>query len=168
MRSLCLSLAAVCLFALPAAAQVRVEVNAGQGAQGRADTTKAKMAHRTSKIVGLSVKNEKAEDLGKIEDLVMDETGQIRYGVISFGGFLGFNNKLFAVPFKALQIKHDPGSSDNYVQLTGVSKARLEQADGFPSDKWPDFTDDESNKKIDAYWLKPDTGATTLPRDTDR
>lgn len=164
MRSLCLSLVALGLLALPAAAQVNVNA---QGAGG-ADAAKAKMAHRTSKIVGLAVKNEKAEDLGKIEDLVMDQNGSVRYGVISFGGFLGFNNKLFAVPFKALHIKHDPGSSSYYVQVNGVSKAHLEQAEGFPSDKWPTFTDDEVNTKIDAYWLKATPTTTTLPRDTNK
>lgn len=166
MRSLCLSLVAVALLALPAVAQVNVDVKA-QGGKGEADAAKAKMAHRASKIAGLAVKNEKAEDLGKIEDLVLDGNGQVRYAVISFGGFLGFNNKLFAVPFKAIHIKHDPGSSSHYVQVNGVSKARLEQADGFPSDKWPTFTDDEYNRKIDAHWLKTDS-TTTLPRETNK
>lgn len=163
MRSLCLSLVAVGLLALPAAAQVRVDTS-----PAAKDPAKAKMAHRTSKIVGLAVKNEKAEDLGKIEDLVMDENGQIRYAAISFGGFLGFNNKLFAVPFKAIHIKHDPGSSSNYVQVNGVNKAYLDQADGFPSDKWPDLTDDAATKKIDAYWLRTTPTTTTLPRDTTK
>jgi len=154
---------AVGLLALPAVAQVRVD-----SAPGAKDPAKAKMAHRTSKIAGLAVKNEKAEDLGKIEDLVMDENGQVRYAVVSFGGFLGFNNKLFAVPFKAIHIVHDPGSSSNYVQVNGVSKTHLEQADGFPSDKWPTFTDAEANKKIDAYWLKATPTTTTVPRDTTK
>jgi sporulation protein YlmC with PRC-barrel domain len=163
MRTFWLALALVPLFALTAAAQVDVKVQAGGAPTSNA---KAKMAHRTSKIVGLSVKNEKNEDLGKIEDLVMDENGQVRYAAISFGGFLGFNNKLFAVPFRALHIKHDPGSSSNYVQVNNVSKEYLDRAEGFPSDKWPTFTDDEANKKIDAYWLRADTKTpTTLPRD---
>ena len=167
MRSFWLSLAAVALLAGPVAAQVNVDapgVKVGVGANANANA-KSKMAHRTSKLVGLAVKNEKAEDLGKIEDLVMDENGQVRYAAISFGGFLGFNDKLFAVPFKAIHIKHDPGSSTNYVQVNNVSKAYLEQAEGFPSDKWPTFTDDEVNKKIDAYWLRANPTSTTLPRD---
>lgn len=164
MRSLGLSLAAVALLALPAAAQVKVDITA-PGVRTGAEVAKSRMAHRTSKLVGLAVKNEKAEDLGKIEDLVMDENGQVRYAAISFGGFLGFNNKLFAVPFKALHIKHDPGSSSTYVQVNNVSKAYLESADGFPSDKWPDLTDEAATKKIDTYWLRKDATTTTLPRD---
>jgi sporulation protein YlmC with PRC-barrel domain len=167
MRSFWLALAVVPLFALTTSAQ---DANVKAQAGPQSETAKAKMAHRTSKIVGLSVKNEKNEDLGKIEDLVIDENGQVRYAAISFGGFLGFNNKLFAVPFKALHIKHDPGSSSHYVQVNNVNKAYLEQAEGFPSDKWPTFTDEETNKKIDAYWLRTDAkpATTTLPRDKDK
>jgi len=162
MRSLWIAVALVPLFALSAVAQVKVDVTA-PGA--RAPETKATMALRTSKVVGMSVKNAKNEDLGKIEDLVMDDSGQIRYAAISFGGFLGFNNKLFAVPFRALKIKHDPGSSTHFVELNNVTKEHLERANGFPSDNWPNFNDVEANKKIEAHWLRTDVPTTTLPRD---
>lgn len=157
MRSFCLSLAAVALLALPAAAQVQVQV--GQGgikvdAPGvRADTTNAAAAHRASKLMGLTVKNRKNDDLGKIEDLVVDERGHVRYAAVSFGGFLGFNNKLFAVPWKALTVKHDVNSSTYYVELN-VEKKYLENAPGFPSDKWPTFADPDVNAKVDAFYLR--------------
>jgi hypothetical protein len=42
-------------------------------------------------------------NVGKIEDFVMDvETGRIAYTVLSFGGFLGMGEKLFAVPFQSM------------------------------------------------------------------
>jgi hypothetical protein len=31
-------------------------------------------------------------------------TGKIAYAVLSFGGFLGFGDKLFAIPFRALTL----------------------------------------------------------------
>jgi sporulation protein YlmC with PRC-barrel domain len=152
MRTFGLALALIAACTFTASAQV-VEV----GKQGvKVDTSGAPakfVAHRTSKIVGMAVKNKSNEDLGKIEDLVMDESGHVHYAAVSFGGFLGFNNKLFAVPFKAFTIKHDPGSSTNYMELD-VSRKHLENADGFPSDKWPDFNDLEMRTKWDKFYTQ--------------
>lgn len=169
MRSLWLALAIVPAFALAASAQVRVDV--GQGGV-KVDTPAGTTAigavnaatYRSSKLVGMGVKNAAGKDLGKIEDLVIDERGHVRYAALSFGGFLGFNNKYFAVPWKALKVKHDAGSSSYFVELN-VTKEYLDNAHGFPSDKWPDFADPEMNKKIDAYWSATEPKATTtLPR----
>ena len=101
------------------------------------------------------VKNRANEDLGKIEDLVMDESGRIHYAAVTFGGFLGFNNKLFAVPLKAFTIKHDPGSSTYYMELD-VSRKYLENAEGFPSDKWPDFNDLEMTEMGQVLYPRED------------
>lgn len=153
MRSFFIAAALVPALALAAAAQ---------------DATKAvenpATSFRSSKLVGMQVKNPKNQDLGKIEDLVIDERGHVRYAAISFGGFLGFNNKYFAVPWKSLTVKHDAGSSTHFIELN-VTKEYLDNAHGFPSDKWPDFADPEMNKKIDAYWNRNDAKTpTTLPR----
>ncbi|WP_254506777.1 PRC-barrel domain-containing protein [Anatilimnocola floriformis] len=169
MRSLWIAVALVPALALTASAQVRVDVNEG-GVKvdtpagrvvGAADYSGA--TFRSSKLVGMSVKNSKNQDLGKIEDLVIDERGHVRYAAISFGGFLGFNNKYFAVPWRSLKVKHDAGSSSHYVELN-VTKEYLDNANGFASDKWPDFADPEMNKKIDAYWQTEVKTPTTLPR----
>ena len=55
---------------------------------------------------GRSVRNPAGEDLGKIEELMIDlPTGRLAYAVISFGGFLGIGDKLFAVPWQALALE---------------------------------------------------------------
>src|SRR4051794_3615384 len=42
---------------------------------------------RTSDITGLYVKNKNHEDLGKIDDLVIDmKNGEVRYAAIAYGG----------------------------------------------------------------------------------
>ena len=56
-----------------------------------------------STIEGDSVRNSAGEDLGRIEHIMIDiPTGRVAYAVLSFGGFLGIGNKLFAVPWEAL------------------------------------------------------------------
>ena len=56
----------------------------------------------TDSIKGDKVVNPAGEDLGKIEELMIDlENGRVAYAVLSFGGFLGMGDKLFAIPWRA-------------------------------------------------------------------
>jgi PRC-barrel domain len=49
--------------------------------------------------------NRQKEDLGTIEHLMIDlENGRVAYAVLSFGGFLGMGDKLFAIPWSALTV----------------------------------------------------------------
>ena len=58
-----------------------------------------------TKLIGDPVVNADGEKLGKIEDLVIDpESGRVDYAVLSFGGFLGVGDKLFAVPIEAMRL----------------------------------------------------------------
>ena len=83
------------------------------------------------------VKNAAGEDLGKIEDLMIDlHSGRIAYAVLSFGGFLKMGNKLFAIPWEALKV-----DSINKVFILHVDKSQLENATGFDKDKWPNMAD---------------------------
>lgn len=168
MRKLLLAFVAVPLLALTANAQVRVDVGNGgvkvdaPGARINAPAAAAATAHRGSKLMGLAVKNREGEDLGKIEDLVIDERGHVRYAAVSYGGFLGFANKLFAVPWKALTVKHDVNKSSYYVELN-VNKKYLEKAEGFDKDKWPSFADPEVNRKIDEFYLNEQVNPSVKP-----
>src|SRR5215475_379675 len=57
---------------------------------------------KSSTFVGADVENPKGENLGDIKDVVIDRaTGRIAYAVVSFGGFMGLGEKLFAVPWGA-------------------------------------------------------------------
>lgn len=112
--------------------------------------------HRTTKIVGMAVKNAAGDELGKVEDLVIDERGVVRYAAVSFGGFLGFNEKLFAVPFNVLKFKANPDSATSHVELN-VTKEAMEKAPGFATDQWPDFGDPKFNREVDEFYLKTAT-----------
>jgi len=46
------------------------------------------------------VKNSAGDDLGKIEDVMIDvDSGRIAYAVLSFGSFVKVGNKLFVIPW---------------------------------------------------------------------
>jgi hypothetical protein len=88
-------------------------------------------------IIGDPVHNAMDENLGKIEDLMIDLTnGRIAYAVLSFGGFLGMGNKLFAVPFRAMTV-----DTEKHAFVLDVPKDRLKNAPGFDKDNWPDVSD---------------------------
>src|SRR5215469_12265599 len=78
-------------------------------------------------VIGSKVVNRQNENLGKIEDVVIDaDAGRIAYAVLSFGGFLNMGDKYFAIPWEALRFS----LSDKYA-LLDVEKRLLENAPGF-------------------------------------
>ena len=88
-------------------------------------------------LIGDDVYNQKDEDLGDIKEIMLDiNTGRIAYAVLSFGGFLGMADKLFAVPWNALKL-----DTSNKRFILNVDKERLESAPGFDKDHWPDMAD---------------------------
>jgi len=101
-----------------------------------------------STLIGDPVVNRSGENLGKIEDLMIDpELGRVSYAVLSFGGFLGVGNKLFAVPMQAMKL-----SRQDKRFILDVDKERLKNAPGFDKDHWPDFEDPAYGTKLYSYY----------------
>lgn len=102
-----------------------------------------------STLTGDTVKNLKGESLGDLKDIMIDTaTGTIAYGVLSFGGVLGLGEKLFAVPWDAIQV-----DSKNKQLVLDVEKERLKDAPGFDKDNWPNFADQTFTTRIREYYL---------------
>lgn len=101
---------------------------------------------------GNDVYNKQNEDLGDIKEIMIDvPSGRVAYAVLSFGGFLGMGDKLFAVPWTALQL-----DTVNKRFVLDISKERLEQAPGFDKDAWPDMADPTWATALhDYYGVKP-------------
>jgi sporulation protein YlmC with PRC-barrel domain len=72
---------------------------------------------RASKVAGLNVYNDNNENVGSINDLLMDKSGTVKAAVISVGGFLGVGARLVAVPFDKIKFVNKP------VAYTGASNA---------------------------------------------
>ena len=108
---------------------------------------------------GNDVYNNKDEDLGDIKEIMLDvASGRVAYAVLSYGGFLGMGQKLFAVPWSALTL-----DTENKRFTLDVEKDRLENAPGFDSDKWPDMADPSWQKEVHGYYgTQPYTDAPRL------
>jgi len=120
------------------------------GTKGTDKHVAATPVYRSKTIVGMKVKNSLGEDVGKINELVLDaEQGTIRYAALSVGGFLGVGDKLFAVPWKSLVLNH--GERDTFFVLD-VDKEKLRSAPGFDEKNWPDVANPKFGEQIDKYF----------------
>ena len=88
------------------------------GAGEKADLSKL------SALKGLTVKNQRGEELGKLRDVLIDvRHGTIAYGTIGFGGLMGVAEKTAVVPWAALAVQPQLGTA-----RLDVDKATLESA----------------------------------------
>jgi len=88
------------------------------------------------------------DNIGKLEELMIDVlTGRVAYAVLSFGGFLGFGDKLFALPWSAITV-----DEVNKQLIVNIAKAELEKMTGFDRDHWPDLGDLEYATGVYRQW----------------
>lgn len=107
-------------------------------------TTDIRNVMSASTLSGDKVENRAGENLGKIEEIMIHvPTGKVAYAVLSFGGFLGVADKLFAIPWQALEL-----DEERKCFILDVAKEKLENAPGFDKDNWPDMADAEWSKGI--------------------
>lgn len=88
-------------------------------------------------LIGNDVCNTADESLGTIKELMIEmSTGRIGYAVLSYGGFLGMGDRLFAVPWSALKL-----DTVKKRFTLNASKEQLKNAPGFDKDHWPSMAD---------------------------
>ena len=101
-----------------------------------------------SSLASHSVKNKLGEDLGSVKEIMIDTpSGRVAYAVLSFGGFFGFGDKLFAIPWEVLTV-----DDDRKCLVLDADKATLEKAPGFDKDHWPDMADSRWGTQVYTYY----------------
>lgn len=101
----------------------------------------------SERVEGTNVYNAAGDKLGSIDDLMIDKlSGQVRYAVMEFGGFLGMGTDRYPIPWNML--KYDT-SQDGYV--VPLDKAQLEGAPRYANDSVPDY-DDTYRSNVDKYY----------------
>ena len=99
-------------------------------------------------LIGNDVCNAEYEALGTVKEIMLDMcSGDIAYAVMSFGGFLGMGEKLFAVPWSALVL-----DTKNKRFILDVDKDRFENAPGFDANNWPNMANKEWEQTIRNYY----------------
>ncbi len=105
-----------------------------------------------STLAGDKVTNADGEDLGKVEDLMIDlESGRVAYAVLSFGSGFMKSGKMFAIPMASLSV-----DEEGKKLILNVTKEMLETAEGFDGDNWPDMANAEFRERTYThYGIKP-------------
>ncbi len=108
-------------------------------------------------IIGGKVKNPEGEDLGTIENLMINLlSARVTYAVLSFGGLFGLGGKYFAIPMEAMAL--DP---EDQVFILNIPREKLDETHGFDKDNWPNMADRQwetgiySHYNLRPYWDEP-------------
>jgi sporulation protein YlmC with PRC-barrel domain len=111
--------------------------------------TGSDLAFRSDQLLGAGVVNLKGEDLGSVDDIMMDaQTGKIGYLVLSRGGIFGFGENYVPVPWD--DFKAAPG---NNLFVLASTTSTMEKAPKVKGD-W-NYQQDEfaaQSQKVNAYW----------------
>jgi hyperosmotically inducible protein len=103
---------------------------------------------KASKLVGLSIKNNQDESVGKVNDLTLDLTaGRVVNVVVSAGGFLGVGDELNFVPPSSFRY-----NGEHNGLLLDVSKESLTSAPRFKNTEWPDLSNRDSVSEVYRYY----------------
>ena len=119
-------------------------------ARSARDAEKAwEQTHRASKLIGTEVTNAKGEKVGTVKDLVLDDpaSGQVTRVVVSVGGVGGLGDKLFAVPFNALQRDQ---AKNKFVLNTDSDLAHA-----FNEDNWQTLANQKRSSSMNAATSAP-------------
>ncbi len=101
----------------------------------------------SDKVEGTNVYNNSGEKLGSIDDLMIDKfSGQIRYAVLEFGGFLGMGTDRYPIPWNMLKYETD---KNGYV--VPLDKAKLDNAPKYRDENIPTY-DAEYGKRVNTYY----------------
>ena len=101
----------------------------------------------SDRVEGTSVYNANGDKLGSIDDLMIDKySGNVRYAVMEFGGFLGMGTDRYPLPWSML--KYDT-ALEGYV--VPVDKSQLEKAPRYSPTETPEYSDEYGRKVHDYY-----------------
>jgi hypothetical protein len=105
-------------------------------------------------LIGNDVYNTANESLGTIKEFMIDMgSGRISYAVLSYGGFLGMGDRLFAVPWAAFKL-----DTANKRFTLNASKEQLKNAPGFDKDNWPAMADSTWVTNVHNFYGVKSTG----------
>jgi sporulation protein YlmC with PRC-barrel domain len=135
-RHLLTCVAASALFAAPAFAQTNPAPTPAPapstnqpamsqpGASGGAGTfiaTRPTDQFRASDLTGERVYGANNENIGEVNDVLLDRTGKVTAVIVGVGGFLGIGEKDVALPMTALQFRPDPDNATAPSTATGTA-----------------------------------------------
>jgi sporulation protein YlmC with PRC-barrel domain len=101
----------------------------------------------SEKVEGTAVYNPDGNKLGSIDDLMIDKwSGQVRYAVLEFGGFLGVGTDRYPLPWNVLKYSKEYGG-----YVVPLPKSILEKAPKYSESQTPTY-DRDYGTRVDSYY----------------
>lgn len=124
----------------------------------------------SERVTGTNVYNVNGDKLGSIETVMIDKrSGQARFAIMSFGGFLGIGEKYHQLPWDGLTYDESQGG-----YTVNLSREALEGAPSYGRDEVDDFDYDREGGSIESYYggiegfYSPEQQARRNTRNSDR
>jgi len=106
--------------------------------------------HKTSDLIGMKVKNSADQDLGKIDNVMLNlPEGRIAYVILSPDSSLKLGNNLYALPPDALTL-----STNRKTLNTGLNQEKLAAAPHFDKNNWQNVNDPSWASQVYQYYGK--------------
>jgi sporulation protein YlmC with PRC-barrel domain len=103
-----------------------------------------------SEIKGTKVTNFQHQEIGDIDEVLIEtDLGQVRFAVLSVGGFLGLGSTRVAVPWQAFQIVNVDGKVK---YLLDATREHLENAPRVEDKNYERLYPAATAQPIFAYW----------------
>ncbi len=103
----------------------------------------------SDEVEGTAVYNRAGDKLDSIDDLMIDKhSGEVRYAVLEFGGFLGIGTDRYPLPWSML--KYDTVKEGYVVPL---DEEKLDKAPRYSQYDVPNFSNDCGKRVQDYYGI---------------
>lgn len=101
----------------------------------------------SDKVEGTTVYGADRREIGSVERVMIDKvSGQVKYAVLSFGGFLGMGNDYYPLPWQSLRYDQSLGG-----YVTNITEAKLKSAPKYSDENSWDWSD-QSASRVNKYY----------------
>jgi hypothetical protein len=108
---------------------------------------------KASSIIGLQVRNDSGDRLGKVQDIIVNlESHSAPFAIVEFGGTLGIGATHVAVPLTDLKWSSDPKQL-----LLMATKDEFQSASSAPTGAWMMVSGEEWTRSVDKFYGQPST-----------
>jgi sporulation protein YlmC with PRC-barrel domain len=85
--------------------------------------------YRLSKLIGYDVVNDRDEEIGTLDDLIIAKDADAMFAVLQIGGFLRLGGRLIAIPFEQLDLRETDDTLR--IVLPGATRETLQELPEF-------------------------------------
>jgi sporulation protein YlmC with PRC-barrel domain len=115
------------------------------------DGVRAKDQCSANELIGKKVKNLEDEDLGKVQDLIINaDSGTVPYAIIAHGGLFGAGRSRTAVPLESLK-----PSADGKFMVLAATRDQLLSATRTATGEWAAASQEEWARNVDGFYGNP-------------